>query len=124
MQDQSSEYIFYNSKGGKLTVLTNAFWYAVKKVGLVRIECKKGETKEIRFRFHDCRHTFGSRLGMRGTDLKTIMEIMGHKTTKMAMRYQHPMPSHKLEAVKMLDQVPSKFTTEDEEEKKVANLSK
>ena len=31
------------------------------------------------------------------------MEIMGHKTHVMAMRYQHPAPDHKLEAVKRLD---------------------
>jgi len=124
MQDQTSEYIFCNSKGEKLTVLTSAFYNAVKRAGLVRIESKKGETKEIRFRFHDCRHTFGSRLGMIGTDLKTIMEIMGHKTTKMAMRYQHPMPSHKLEAVKMLDRTPSKITTMKERERKIVKISK
>jgi hypothetical protein len=48
---------------------------------------------------------------------------MGHKTTKVAMMYQHPMPSHKLEAVKTLDQVPPIFTPgEIEEEKKVVNL--
>ena len=55
------------------------------------------------FRFHDLRHTFGSRLGMAGTDLKTIMEIMGHKTHVMAMWYQHPSPDHKLKAVRNLD---------------------
>ncbi len=48
-------------------------------------------------------HTFGNGLRMNGADLKTIMEAMGHKTPKMAMRYQHPSPSHKLEAVKSLD---------------------
>lgn len=91
-------YVFTNAKG-ELTVLTNAFWMAVKKAGLIK---KEGD-KQVRFRFHDLRHTFGSRLGMNGTDLKTIMEIMGHKTTRMAMRYQHPAPDHKLEAVRRLD---------------------
>ena len=61
--------------------------------------------KKVSFRFHDLRHTFGSRLGMNGVDLKSIMEIMGHKTAKMAMRYQHPSPSHKLEAVNRLDKI-------------------
>jgi len=84
--------------------LTNAFWKAVENAGLTRIEDgKDGKIKKVRFRFHDLRHTFGSRLGMAGTDLKTIMEIMGHKTHKMAMRYQHPAPDHKLNAVKRLD---------------------
>jgi integrase len=93
------EYVFTNAKGKPLTVLTNAFWTAVKKAGLIMWE---GD-KKVRFRFHDLRHTFGSRLGMAGIDLKTIMEIMGHKTHKMAMRYQHPSPAHKLSAVKFLD---------------------
>lgn len=110
-----SDYLFPNTKGGKLTVLTNAFWTAVKEAGLIRFEIKKSGKKpveeKIRFRFHDLRHTFGSRLGMAGTDLKTIMEIMGHKTTKVAMRYQHPAPEHKLNAVKTLDQIPSKVPT-------------
>jgi integrase len=119
-KDEGSDYIFYNSKGRKLTVLTNAFWYAIKKVGLVRFESEK----TIRFRFHDLRHTFGSRLGMAHTDLKTIMEIMGHKTTKVAMMYQHPTPLHKLEAVRILDQIPPVFTPGEKEEQKVVNLFK
>ena len=87
-----------------------AFWFAVKKAGLVRIDAKTGE--EVRFRYHDCRHTFGSRLGMAGKDLKTIMEIMGHKSTKVAMRYQHPAPEHKLETVRILDKkFPSQIPT-------------
>lgn len=104
MKDQK-EYVFTNSAGGKLTVLTNAYWKAVAEVGLIRWEVKDGKTVKVRFRFHDLRHSFGSRLGMNGTDLKSIMEIMGHKTAKVAMRYQHPSPSHKLEAVKSLDKI-------------------
>ena len=106
-KSNDSDYVFCNANGKRLTVLTNSFWNAVEKVGLVRWERRK----KIRFRFHDLRHTFGSRLGMGGYDLKTIMEIMGHKTTKVAMRYQHPTPEHKMQAVKFLDQVPEDFTT-------------
>jgi integrase len=91
----NGEYVFTNEKGRPLTVLTNAFWKAVEEAGLIMWE---GD-KKVRFRFHDLRHTFGTRLGMAGIDLKTIMEIMGHKTHKMAMRYQHPSPAHKLSAV-------------------------
>jgi integrase len=106
-----TEYVFSNAGNGKLTVLTNAFWNTIKDVGLVRYEtAKDGKEKKIRFRFHDLRHTFGSRLGMAGYDLKTIMEIMGHKDPRTAMRYQHPAPSHKLNAVKSLDQITPKVT--------------
>jgi len=105
MEDQG-EYVFTNSAGGKLTVLTNAFWKAISEAGLVRWE---GD-KKVRFRFHDLRHTFGSRLGMNGVDLKTIMEIMGHRVAKTAMRYQHPSPSHKQNAVNKLDEIRKIFT--------------
>lgn len=109
--DERCEYLFSNAEGEKLTVLTNAFWHAVKEAGLTRVEERDGKMRKVRFRFHDLRHSFGTRLGMAGVDLKTIMEIMGHKTPRMAMRYQHPAPSHKLQAVRNLDQVPSKVTT-------------
>jgi integrase len=103
-----SEYLFSQKNGKKLSVLSNAFWFAVKAAGLTRMDNVRGQVKMVRFRFHDLRHTAGSRLGMAGVDLKTIMEIMGHKTHKMAMRYQHPAPVHKLNAMKTLDEVPSK----------------
>lgn len=107
-----SEYVFANRYGKKLTVLTNAFWTAVEEAGLYRIEKDLvDQDKKIRFRFHDLRHTFGSRLGMAAVDTKTIMEIMGHKTPRMAMRYQHPAADHKLAAVKVLEKSPPKITT-------------
>jgi site-specific recombinase XerD len=122
LKDERSDYVFCNAKGKKLTRLTNAFWYAVKEAGLIRIDARTGE--KIRFRFHDLRHTFGTRLGMSGADLKTIMEIMGHKTVKVAMSYQHPAPDHKLEAVKILDQPTSKITSAKKEALKVVNITR
>jgi integrase len=102
-EDPRTEYVFSNEDGHKLRWLTSAFWEAIKSAGLTRKETQEGKTKEVRFRFHDLRHTFGSRLGMNGVELKSIMEIMGHRTERMAMRYQHPTPVHKLDAVKTLD---------------------
>jgi integrase len=107
----TSEWVFCSAAGERLTVLTNAFWKAVKDAGLIRNEVKDGKVIRVRLRFHDLRHSFGSRLGMAGVDLKTIMEIMGHKSHRVAMRYQHPGTDHKLSAVKILDQLPSIFTT-------------
>jgi integrase len=104
--EQPGEYVFTDSRGEKLKVLTNAFWNAAERAGLIRWE----GGKRVRFRFHDLRHTFGSRLGMQGVDLKSIMEIMGHKSAKVAMRYQHPSPDHKLEAVRSLDEIKKIFT--------------
>ena len=63
-----------------------------------------GEAKiRPRFRLYDLRHTFGSRSAMAGVDLSTLKELMGHSAISMTMRYVHPTPEHKLEAVKKLE---------------------
>jgi integrase len=111
LKNNHSEYVFPNRQGGPYKAIKNGVWAAVDRAGLVRFEKRNGELKKVRFRFHDLRHTFGSRLGMKGVDTKTIMEIMGHRTEKMAMRYQHPTAQHKLQAVKLLDSSPTKSPT-------------
>ena len=55
------------------------------------------------FRLYDLRHTFGSRAVMAGVDLPTLKELMGHSTITMTMRYIHPTPEHKIEALKKLE---------------------
>jgi integrase len=58
---------------------------------------------EIRnFHFHDCRHTFASRLAMAGTDLLTIARLLGHSTVKQTEKYAHLSPSHVRDAVERI----------------------
>jgi integrase len=54
------------------------------------------------FRFHDLRHTFASRLAVRGVSLGTIGALLGHKDPKMTKRYPHPSPITLQEAVTAL----------------------
>jgi integrase len=83
------EYVFSENRGPYGDVKTG-WWTALKNAGI------EG------FTFHGLRHTFGSRLGMAGVDLRTIQKLMGHKDMKMTMRYSHPTPEHKKKAVEML----------------------
>ena len=53
--------------------------------------------------WHDLRHTFASRLVMKGVYLRTVQELMGHKTITMTLRYSHLSPAHQLEAVQHLN---------------------
>jgi len=54
------------------------------------------------FKFHDTRHSFASELVMKGVDIKTVSELLGHSTTRMTERYSHLSPSHKNLAINML----------------------
>ena len=58
---------------------------------------------EPRFRLHDLRHTFGSRSAMAQVDLATLKELMGHSNISITMRYVHPTPEHKQEALRKLE---------------------
>lgn len=54
------------------------------------------------FRFHDLRHAFASHLVMAEVGLKTVQELLGHKTIDMTLRYPHLSPDHKRVAADIL----------------------
>ncbi len=56
------------------------------------------------FSWHCLRHTFASRLVMAGVDLRTVQELLGHKSIAMTVRYSHLTPKHTLAAVERLDE--------------------
>ena len=50
------------------------------------------EAKIEGYTWHCNRHTFASRLVMAGVDLRTVAELLGHRTLQMVMRYSHLAP--------------------------------
>jgi len=74
-------------------------------------ECVR-EAKIADFRWHDLRHTFASRLAMAGVSLRTLAELLGHKTLAMVMRYAHLAPAHLRDAVERIAGKPTDTTTD------------
>jgi site-specific recombinase XerD len=83
-------YVFTNSRFEHL--LNSRHWFepAIEEAGIAD------------FTWHCLRHTFASRLTMAGVDLRTVQQLMGHKTIQMTCRYTHLAPEHQLAAVERL----------------------
>ncbi|MBA7494726.1 Tyrosine recombinase XerC [subsurface metagenome] len=83
-------WVFCKKNGERYGNIRKAFEGARKRAGIVD------------FRFHDLRHTFASHLVMAGVDLKTVQELLGHKSFEMTLRYAHLSPEHKKTALDIL----------------------
>ena len=87
------EYVFSNSRGERYNRscwVRTQFKRVVNQIGIRD------------FHIHDLRHTFASELVMKGADLKTVSELLGHSSTRMTERYSHLSPHHKSLAVNLL----------------------
>jgi integrase len=86
----------FPSATGKSPMSANNFRYRMFDPAVRRAKIED-------FTWHDLRHTFASRLVMRGADLRSVQELLGHKTLAMTLRYAHLSPTHLHQAVKLLD---------------------
>ena len=67
-----------------------------------RTALKKAGIKD--FKWHDLRHSTASYLAMSGVPMRSIAEILGHKTLQMVKRYSHLSQDHLREEInKMSD---------------------
>jgi integrase len=82
--------IFPARSGEALTHVRRAWESVLRAAGITR------------FRWHDQRHTFASKLVMAGVDLNTVRELLGHSDYAMTQRYAHLAPEHKAAAVAKL----------------------
>jgi integrase len=99
IKDSSSiEYVF-GFEGSPIREIKHSFEGALRRSQISKC------------RFHDLRHTFATRLVMKGVDLVTVQELMGHKSIVMTKRYSHPTPEHKKKAVESIDFNPDNPTT-------------
>jgi len=65
--------------------------------------CKTAEIDD--FSFHDLRHTAASWLRMKGADIHTVAQLLGHEDLRMAARYSHLSADFLGDAVRKLDDI-------------------
>jgi integrase len=84
----ASGYLFENPKTGKpITDIKKGWAAALRNAGIAHI------------RFHDIRHTFGTRAVDGGAPLSAVKDVMGHADIRTTMRYIHATDEGKRKAV-------------------------
>ncbi len=87
----TSNFVFLDRYGHE-ALAGNRHWFedAVKEAGMRD------------FTWHDIRHTFASRLVMKGVGIRNVQDLMGHQSITMTARYTHLEPAQQLAAVETL----------------------
>jgi integrase len=86
-----NSFVFPSEKTGRrLNNIRHSFYSALRRAYITD------------FRFHDLRHSAGTRLADAGVHPRIIMEILGHSDLRTTQRYMHAIDSAKREAVARL----------------------
>src|SRR6267143_1153123 len=95
VRTNSTEAVFVNEAGHPREAcnLLRAFYPAMRKAGIAR------------FRFHDLRHTFATRLIQAGVDVYTVQKLGRWKTISMVLRYAHHEPESLRGGAEVLDRL-------------------
>ena len=87
-QAEDAEYVFTNpDTGTRYMDIKKSFSAACREADITN------------FKFHDLRHTFGTRLADVGVDVVKIKELMGHASIVTTMRYLHATDQGKRAAI-------------------------
>ena len=95
VRTSNMEAVFLNGAGHPRNArnLLRAFYPAMRKAGITR------------FRFHDLRHTFATRLIQAGVDVYTVQKLGRWKTISMVLRYAHHEPESLRGGAEVLDRL-------------------
>ena len=101
VRSRTTEYVFSNGAEHRRDArdLLRAFYPAMKQADVRR------------FRFHDLRHTFATRLVQAGADIYTVQKLGRWKTISMVQRYAHHHSESLRAGIEILDRVPAAIST-------------
>jgi integrase len=103
-QNVNSNFVFPNPENGEpFRSIRNGFISSCRRAGIENL------------RFHDLRHTFGTRLIQKGVDIVTVQNLLGHRNVTITQRYTHTSSVQKREAVDLLVEKVPKHPQKQEE---------
>jgi integrase len=104
---EGSKYLFTNPETGKCYMWIDTAW---------KTACRLAEIHNLRF--HDLRHTFGTRAIENGATLAEVKEVMGHKSISTTEKYTHATEAGKRRAVEAVEKSGHITVTRLDEEKR------
>jgi integrase len=87
-----------------------------------KVALKRAGVREVRF--HDLRHTFGTRMAAAGVPIRTLQEWMGHAEIKTTLIYAHYAPSPNEASVVNAAFSVAGSTTDDETDDKLSKSAR
>jgi len=101
VRTSQAAYVFVNGADHPRNArnLLRAFYAAMRKAEITR------------FRFHDLRHTFATRLIQAGVDVYTVQKLGRWKTIAMVLRYAHHQPESLRSGAEVLDRLRRESST-------------
>ena len=98
--EDGRQFVFTNPQTKtKYTTIKTAWRTACRRAGITGL------------RFHDLRHTFGTRAADAGVPLPAIRDVMGHNSTQTTERYAHATDEGRRRAVEAIDGASKKIVT-------------
>ena len=91
-KDRKSDYVFINPNTGNKYVDFGREWNKIKEKAGIK-----------NFRFHDLRHTVGTRLAEAGVPINTIKDLLAHSDIHTTMRYIHTVSADMEKAMDILN---------------------